>query len=190
MTAIPGLLQNQHAYMTVCTQLAQNPLLTQASTISTAGSELRPSRKISSSRTFKRQIWASSSLERFGIYRWKSAQYIRCESDKRYGHQNTTDDIISTSYDLVLNWRFLKYGVQWVRQYPCGYIPSSLNVYPIVENIDMSFHELIESAPISKVQRMFSSGALHPFIRNTSGWSLLHVSSPSEKLVIDTNRHR
>jgi hypothetical protein len=168
--------------MAVCTQLAQQPLFAQAPATSSASTELYPSQKVYNPRTVQRHVWVPSSLERFGIYQRKSARYTRYQKDKMHGKQDTTEDLISSSHDLVLNWGFFRYGVQWVRQYPCGHIASSLSVYPVVEDsIFSSRYNFIKGAPITEVQKLFSSGALHPFTRDIGGASLLHVSDPFGK---------
>jgi hypothetical protein len=168
--------------MAVCTQLAQQPLFAQAPATSIASTELYPSQKSYNPRTVQRQVRASWSLARFGIYQRKSARYIRYQTDKMHGKQDRTEDIISSSHDLVLNWGFFRYGVQWVRRYPYGRIASSLSVYPVVkDNLFDRCDDFIFTSPMTEIQKLFSSGALHPFTRDTWGTSLLHVSDPFGK---------
>jgi hypothetical protein len=178
MTVFPSLLQNQQACMTMCSQIAQQSTFAQAPAISINHQELYcPSREVTKLKTFRRQFKASSTLEWFGIYQQKSVHYVRHEGNKTCDRRNTTNNTISTSHDVILKWRLLRYGFHWVQQYPYGCIIPSLSMYPVVEDLYGLCIDLFYSASVREIQQKFSSGALHPYTRDVFGKSLLHVSN-------------
>jgi hypothetical protein len=188
MSVFPSLLQNQQACMTMCSQIAQQPTFAQAPAISINNQELYcPSREATKLKTFRRQFKVSSTLEWVGIYQQKSVHYVRHEGNKMCDRRNTTNDTISTSYDVILDWRLLRYGFHWARQYRYGCIVPSLSMYPVVENLYNLYQDLFGNAPLREIQEKFNSGALHPFTRDTNGMSLLHVSNKTEDSTITTH---
>lgn len=178
MSVFPSLLQNQQACMTMCSQIAQQPTFAQAPAISINDQELYcPSREATKLKTFRRQFKVSSTLEWFGIYQQKSVHYVRHEGNMTCDRQNTTNNTVSTSHEVNLDWKLLRYGFRWTRQYPYGCIASSISLYPVVENLYGLDIVRFLSGSLREVQQKFSSGALHPFTRDVSGKSLLHVSN-------------
>jgi hypothetical protein len=173
--------------MAVCSWLAQQPSFALPSTSSSTGRGFSSSRKTLNSNIVKRQQQGSSSLECLAIYQRKFEHIGRHTRNTTHGTEEMLDNVIATSHESVLNWSFLRFGVQWIRRYPYGPIAVSLSLYPVIENLWFDNYEFIATASVSEIQKAFSSGALHPFARDLYGHSLLLVSVYPESFVIVTD---
>jgi hypothetical protein len=164
---LPAMLQNQQKCMT--SPLADR----QAVSIQyqSVGKQLSSPRI--RTRRLKRQFQQSWWSAKIGVYHRLSVTYFQDEENKaRKPHHD--QNVVSNSHEVILAWRFLKLGIHWTRQHQYSYIPSSINVFPIVD-CSMQFYELFRRATIVEIQQTFTSGKLHPFTRTSAGFSLLHV---------------
>ncbi|KAH4055374.1 hypothetical protein HBH98_056120 [Parastagonospora nodorum] len=126
-------------------------------------------------RQLKRQFQQSWWPAQIGVYHRRSVTYFQNEENKaRKPHHD--ENVVSNSHEVILAWKFLKFGIHWTKQQEYSYIPSSINVFPIVD-CDMQFYGLLNRATIVEIQQTFTSGRLHPFTRNSFGGSLLHMAA-------------
>ncbi|KAH4004438.1 hypothetical protein HBI56_178990 [Parastagonospora nodorum] len=165
---LPAMLQNQQKCMT--SPLADR----QAVSIQyqSVGKQLSSPRI--RTRSLKRQFQQSWWSAQIGVYHRRSVTYFQNEENKaRKPHHE--QNFVSKSQEVILAWKLLKFGIRWTRhQY--SYIPSSINVFPIVD-CDVQFYGLLDRATIVEIQQTFTSGRLHPFTRNSLGFSLLHMAA-------------
>ena len=113
---------------------------------------------------------------------------------KHYGRQCTTieQEPEASSEAILYYWAFhiLGFGLRWSQHRQAGRITPSLSVCSIVEVFDTSVYTNIQQDSAKKFQQLMSSGEIHPFIRNSKGESLLHVSrdprTPPEDTTDDT----
>lgn len=176
MTVLPAIQQGQQACRALSIQTNPLATLTPAPMNANPGHDLLPLAETTQLKIWERQVEVSPSLRWLGIYQRKTVRYARNKRDRRPKSKDTECDIISQSYQILLAWRLLKLGIQWSRQHAYGGISASLNVYPVVHDLLELQGNTFQTYSIYDVQQLFSSGALHPFTRDTLGFSLLDVS--------------
>jgi len=165
--ALPTMLQNQQKCMT--SPLADRKAV--SIQYQSVEKQLPPPRILT--KPLKRRSQQSWWPAQIGVYHRRSATYFQNEENKtRKLHHD--QNVVSYSHDVILVWKFLKFGIHWTKQPQHSYIPSSVNVFPIVDCAS-GFTALLLRAPIVEIQKTFASGKLHPFTRTSRGYSLLHV---------------
>jgi hypothetical protein len=175
MSTLPILLQKHQACTTIISQPCPQQTLAQASTTSAFKQESPLSNDFSTLTTLKTQCWTSTTLEWLGVYQKRSVQYILQKKSKRHRSKYSMEDAISESREILITWSFLKIGLHWDRRYPYGNFSLCPSTYPIVHSLGQ-FGDLMQSGSVEDVQQRISSGALHPYVRDVYGESLLHVS--------------
>ena len=176
MNLLPVLLRNQETMLksnnnrpvafVSCSDLG--PTATTLETVSSfAPSPVRYAQHIISVR---------SAFERLGVYRRKVTRYQDQRIQDLKGNvKSYKRDILSTAEEISALWAFSGFGLTFTQQYPYGGIFPSLKTYPVVR-VRGKIHEIISCGSVQQFQEEISSGAVHPFMREDNGWSLLHVS--------------
>lgn len=133
----------------------------------------RCSRPLRSNMTTKiRQWYVDSPLNRFGIYQRRSVRRVLAAEKEKGAEISSSNAIMSISHELYCY--FLGYGICWTQQYPYGNILPALRIFPLVQDL-FHYDSLIRRGTIFEIQQALSSGVIHPFTRDTHGWTLLHV---------------
>jgi hypothetical protein len=86
------------------------------------------------------------------------------------------EDVISETREVLIKWNFLRLGLRWDRRYPYGTFGLSPTMYPVVQNFH-EYYPLFRDRSVQDIQQRISSGALHPYVRDEYGQTLLHVSN-------------
>lgn len=122
-------------------------------------------------------ILVRSAFERLGLYRRKVMRYQdQVVKDSEGNVESYNRDILWTADEVSTAWAFLGFGLTFTQQQPYGSIFPSLRTYPVVHKISSDMMDLIFFGSVQQLQERISSGALHPFLREAGGASLLHVS--------------
>ncbi|CAN9467705.1 unnamed protein product [Alternaria alternata] len=109
-----------------------------------------------------------------GVYRRKVTRYQDQRIQDLKGNVKTyTRDILSTAEEISALLAFSGFGLTFTQQYPYGGIFPSLKTYP-VGRLSGEIREIIRCGSVQQFQEEVSSGAVHPFMREVNGWSLLH----------------
>lgn len=118
----------------------------------------------------------TSRFERFGLRKQRLVKSV-------YLDEEGTEESVSRHREPCLEedkylWapQFLSHGISWSKRYPYGQTIFSLTVYPVVKSLYTDLPFDMKSGSVLELQRMFASNAVHPFTRDISGQSLLHVS--------------
>jgi hypothetical protein len=165
---LPLLLQGQQTIISMHTNPPSNGT-TQLSVSTTSQNTVYPS-NTSSKQVSTRYTAVSSPLERFGIYQRKRTKRIRFTTSK-----NCQEDIVSEDDELSVAWKIVGYGLTWTMHRSCNRLFPSLRVFPVVPNFSRRIEHVIEKGTVQQLQELFAAGTVHPFERNSEGWSLLHV---------------
>lgn len=165
--ALPAMLQSQQKCMT--SPLADRQ--TVSIQYQFVGKQLSPPRI--RTRSLKHRFHQSRWSDQFGVYYSRSVTYFQNEENKaRKPHDD--QNIVSNRHEVLLAWKFLRFGIYWTRHYQYSCIPLSINVFPIID-CAANLYGSLRRAPIVEIQKTFGSGVLHPFARDSRGFSLLHV---------------
>jgi hypothetical protein len=176
MNLLPVLLRNQETMLksnnnrpvAFVSCLDLGPTATTPETVSSfAPSPVRYAQHIMSVR---------SAFERLGVYRRKVTRYQDQRIQDMKGNvKSYKRDILSTAEEISALWAFSGFGLTFIQQYPYGGIFPSLKMYP-VGRVGGKIHKIIIRGSAQQFHEEISSGAVHPFMREANGWSLLHVS--------------
>lgn len=182
MATVPTIMSSQQPCMDICSSFSHQrhdaPYLSASLTTTDAAPTLS---EVSGMSTQVRRVWISSTLRLFGVHWRKSACYVHARGKEKKARPQRTASVVSQSYELLLTWSLLRYGISWSRQYAYRGLAISLNCYPVVQDL-WDHDDLIRNEPLEQIQQMFSSGRLHPFTRDVFGKSLLHVSIWSHRV--------
>ncbi|CAN9479012.1 unnamed protein product [Alternaria alternata] len=119
-----------------------------------------------------------------GVYRRKVTRYQDQRIQDLKGNVKTyTRDILSTAEEISALLAFSGFGLTFTQQYPYGGIFPSLKTYP-VGRLSGEIREIIRCGSVQQFQEEVSSGAVHPFMREVNGWSLLHISGHFDKRIV------
>jgi hypothetical protein len=177
MATIPVLLQNQQTCTTIVSSSHAKHDLAHTLASSVVKQEPPLLDDFSHFTTPVSQCWTSTTLEWLGIYQRGSVQYLRHDTSRRHRSKYTMENAVSESYEVLVAWRFLRLGLHWDRKYPYGSFGLYPSTYPVVDFDQMEqYRNLIERNSVDDIQQAISSGALHPYVRDEEGESLLHVS--------------
>lgn len=183
MNIFPILLQNQETMLKsnnsppvasiICSDLG--PTVKTLDTVSSfASSPVRYSQQT---------ILVRSAFERFGLYRRKVMRYQDQRIKDSEGNvKSYKKDILWTANEVSAMWKFLGFGMTFTQQHPYGNIFPSLRTYPIGKVLGKEICRIISHGSVQQLQERISSGAVHPFLREPSGNSLLHVSHTCKHL--------
>jgi hypothetical protein len=121
-------------------------------------------------------ILVRSTFERLGLSRRKVIRYHHSRTEELEGNaKSCKKEILWTADELSMMWAKLGFGLTFTRQHPYGRIFPSLSTYPVGQ-VGKAIADMIVNGSVRDLQKKFSSGALHPFLRDPKGFSLLHVS--------------
>ena len=70
---------------------------------------------------------------------------------------------------------FISYAIQLRYARSFGYVSPSLKVYPVLDRYDPVF-DMCEYGDLSGLQAALSRNSVSPFVTDSNGWTLLHVS--------------
>ncbi|KAJ4366262.1 hypothetical protein N0V83_007898 [Neocucurbitaria cava] len=120
-----------------------------------------------------------SALRILGMRQRKSIRYmstLRSQQDRLLSsHQ---EEIISEENEYILNSKLFGLGIRWSYEGAYNRILPSLSVYPVVPKFSVDVYTAFLDADLQDIQKMFASGALHPFTQEQcSDQSLLHEES-------------
>lgn len=176
MSVYPVLLQNQQKLMTMFTQTASIPSITQESKDVTSYSNDEVLRHRQTSYVSKKTVYTSSALRIFGVTYQKTTKYLNYrQKDTPRSTSRYKQNVISETNELCWASTLLGYGLTWTLKQSYGTIAPSIGIYPVVDGLWLLFQHLMHQ-DISVIQQKISSGAIHPYMRNADGFSLLHVS--------------
>lgn len=124
----------------------------------------------------QRVIRMPSYFERFGFKRQKIQRTLRTTQVGRYGSKKSDQEIFLQE-ENIHSWAavWIGYGIRCSRVRPYGSILPSLTTYPVVSFYSSEIHTLINNGTVFEIQKAFYTGVVHPFTRNASGQTLLHV---------------
>jgi hypothetical protein len=121
-------------------------------------------------------ILVRSALERLGLYRRKVIRYQDQRIEDSEGNvESYKRDILWTADEVSAAWTFLGFGMTFTQQHPYGNIFPRLRTYPVAV-LSGELREVVQHGSLQQFQEGISSGAIHPFLRDAQGFSLLHVS--------------
>ncbi|CAO2647786.1 Nn.00g087080.m01.CDS01 [Neocucurbitaria sp. VM-36] len=172
---LPALLRTQETTTTTHLQPLQAITSSRGSTMVASkcdGSLVTASTELDITR---RTFLVHSSLQKFGLYHWKSIRAIRHGRMEKEQYSGDHSEIIYEENRFTWLCTYLGFGVQWNQQ--SSSILPSLSVYPVVDDFDYEVNELMYSGSVVAIQQLFSSGRLHPFVRDKYGYSLLHLAA-------------
>jgi hypothetical protein len=181
MATVPILMQKRQSCITTISEPFTPHIVAQISAGPAVELESSLSNYSSTLTTLRSQHWTSPNLEWLGIYKSRSVTYIRHDIGRRQKSKHIMEDAISETREVLISWSFLRLRLHWDRKYPYGSFGRSPSIYPVVKSIHQYFY-LIEEASIQDIQQMISSGALHPYVTDEDGQSLLHVSEQSQTI--------
>jgi hypothetical protein len=181
MATIPVLLQKQQTCTTIMPTPYAQPTLAHSSPGSIVKQESPLLDDVSRMTTPKSRYWTSTTLEWLGIYQRGSVQYLRHDKNRRHRSKYTMEDAVSESYEVLIVWSFLRLGLHWDRRYPYGSFGLYPSIYPVIKTLS-HYHRLIGHSSLDDIQQRISSGALHPYVREESGESLMHVSDKPQMI--------
>ena len=70
---------------------------------------------------------------------------------------------------------FIRYAIQLRYARSFGYISPSLNIYPVLSTSDTIF-QICRDGNMLSLQTALSRNGVSPFVVDSNGWTLLHVS--------------
>jgi hypothetical protein len=181
MATIPILLQNQQTCTTSVSTSSTQPTLAHSSPSSIVNQGLPPLDDVSYMTTPTSRRWTSTRLEWLGIYQRGTIQYLRHDKSRRHRSKYTMENAVSEAYEVLIVWSFLRLGLHWDRRYPYGSFGLYPSIYPVVNGLG-NYFSLIRYSSVYDIQQKINSGALHPYIRDGRGNSLLHVSKHSQTI--------
>lgn len=125
-------------------------------------------------------LWVRSPLEKIGVYRRKVVRYRYLEPDETANNVKSHQKENAFEADEIsIMWKIIGFGITLIQERSYGRLFPSLNTYP-VGVISDDVYRMIRVGSVQDLQKMFISGAIHPFLRDSSGCSLLHVSCESK----------
>lgn len=113
----------------------------------------------------------SFALRYMGLSKWRSTRSIGRPGSLRTRDEQSQYEV----YEYLWNLSVFGRTLHWCQTRSFGVLTPSLSVYPLVEDFSETVYDLLFTGTIEDFQRHLISGALHPFTRNSSGSSLLHV---------------
>jgi hypothetical protein len=124
----------------------------------------------------QRTSLVSSSLEKLGVYRRRTVRYYHVEPEEKEGYTTSyRKETVSEAEEISVLWKMIGYGLTLTcRSY--GSILLSLSIYPVVNGYHFDLLWSIYQGSTRDFQKKFSSGVFYPFLRNSVGETLLHVS--------------
>lgn len=172
----PALLRNQSKRETVH-QSSTEVINSKAETAVVSSSErdtmLSSVRAMRSSLSI---IPVHSPLERVGIYQRKIVRRVPCTSEKQAPRCKDGDEmIVSEAYETTLLWSILGQGLTWIQRRSFGRIVPSLSTFPVVNHFPEEIYSLFYKGETQDFQNLLHRGVIHPFSRDCTGRSLLHV---------------
>ena len=78
---------------------------------------------------------------------------------------------------------FIRYAIQLCYARSFGYISPSLNIYPVLSTSDTIF-QTCKDGNILGLQTTLSRKGVSPFVVDSNGWTLLHVSIDVRHLLV------
>jgi hypothetical protein len=125
-----------------------------------------------------RIIYTPSSLEYFGIWRYKRVRLLRNQHKARNRPDYAEDTVIWE--EDVYSWasRILSNGLQWKRRTLNRGLLSTLRAYPIFSSdsdVGKAYISLIERGNVDDIRTALQSGEMHPLMCDEYGKTLLHV---------------
>ncbi|CAO2657863.1 Nn.00g071230.m01.CDS01 [Neocucurbitaria sp. VM-36] len=179
VNVLPAILKNQQINALTHSHEPQLVAVTQSIYAGSNPSEHEVSRNPPYPRFSRRTIEMDSPLRILGVRQRKTIRYI-CSPANQQDRKllDYRKDIISEEDEYVISWKLLGLGMRLSRGGPYSRIIPSLKVYPIVSGISTDLFTTFDSGKLQDIQKMFVSGAVHPFMQEKrSGFSLLHLAA-------------
>lgn len=182
ITTLPTLMQNREvAQAEISTLLVHTPAASAETPVS-INSYLTHTR---SSRCVREVQRVPALLARLGLYRCNVARYYRPEPRDTSGESfRNNEELIFEKEEVSLVWTRVGYRISWHRGNLWGDILPSLSVYPVVQNFGGDVRLFIENGDVQRLQQLFMSGKVHPYVRDEDGVSLLHLAAKGHKASI------
>jgi hypothetical protein len=120
-----------------------------------------------------RLVKIPGQLTRYGVRKHKVVRTLRNASESSKHRE------VIIHEDYIFEWtpHYLGVGFRLQVRKQCGNLAPSLSTYPIISEFDGPMWDLMLGGSIEDVQSAFATRKLHPFVQDTHGQNLYHVSS-------------
>lgn len=172
----PVLLKNQNNNEATCPSYMEIPIPDSKSAIVSSKEDMTSLSTTRTTRASSSVVPVHWSLRRLRVHRRKIVRRIPGNLEQRSsGSEYDHEPIVSEDYETTLLWSVLGYGLTWIQRRSFGVMLPSLSTFPVVDEFPSDIDSAMENGGIQEFQDLLHRGVIHPFSRDCSGNSLLHV---------------